>query len=430
MPVTRAATVRMEEQLKKLTELVQQQQDALQQQVERRAEEEQERATGLKSLLEKQMGNIEELSRRQQEAVNFMNTVQSNLESVKTTVNRRLESLEAKVVKDAERFECRWEEQQDSLKHELKEELLRELSSLTPADSEHLSRAGAGVSLECHEPSRPPPVVTEPPTHDAGRLRQRPSPFDGKMPWDVYHTQFELLAQLNGWSDKEKAAHLAVNLREDAATVLTNLPVAKRQDYAALKSALESRFGTKNQIDLFRTRLRMRSRNKEEPLAGLAEDVERLVRLAYPEASESMVQVLAKDQFVDSLCDEDMRLRILQSKPSTLRDALQTALELESFQMASRHKVRNVREVQLQPVGKPAKQVSFADQNMSGLLQELVTAVQTLTVETRKRSRSPRRGNVRSDIVCWECNQKGHRQRECPTLQKGTFHSGKRLFAS
>ena len=155
MPVTRAATVRMEEQLKKLTELVQQQQDALQQQVERRAEEEQERATGLKILLEKQMGNIEELSRRQQEAVNFMNTVQSNLESVKTTVNRRLESLEAKVVKDAVRFECRWEEQQDSLKHELKEELLRELSSLTPADSEHLSRAGAGVSLECHEPSRP-----------------------------------------------------------------------------------------------------------------------------------------------------------------------------------------------------------------------------------------------------------------------------------
>ena len=38
----------------------------------------------------------------------------------------------------------------------------------------------------------------------------------------------------------------------------------------------------------------------------LAEDVERLVRLAYPEAAESMVEVLAKEQFVDALPDEDV----------------------------------------------------------------------------------------------------------------------------
>ena len=35
-------------------------------------------------------------------------------------------------------------------------------------------------------------------------------------------------------------------------------------------------------------------------LAELAEDVEHLVRLAYPEAAEAMVEVLAKDQFVDA----------------------------------------------------------------------------------------------------------------------------------
>ena len=352
MPVlTRATTAKMEEQLGKLSDLVQKQN-----------KEGQERAVEMKELMEKQMLAMNELSRRQEETVKFMNTVWTNLESVKKTFDSKLESLEAKMRTDSERLECRMEEQRQVLKDELKEELLLKLPSESVAPADH---------DDCRDGHELPLSLTAMTSmHGASRPQPRPSPFDGKMPWDVYHTQFELLAQLNGWSDKEKAAHLAVNLREDAATVLTNLPVAKRQDYAALKSALESRFGTKNQIDLFRTRLRMRSRNKEEPLAGLAEDVERLVRLAYPEASESMVQVLAKDQFVDSLCDEDMRLRILQSKPSTLRDALQTALELESFQMASRHKVRNVREVQLQPVGKPAKQVSFADQNMSGLLQE------------------------------------------------------------
>ena len=31
-----------------------------------------------------------------------------------------------------------------------------------------------------------------------------------------------------------------------------------------------------------------------------------------------MVEVLAKDQFVDALLDENMRLRIRQNKPATL----------------------------------------------------------------------------------------------------------------
>ena len=59
--------------------------------------------------------------------VTFMNTISciwSNLESVKTTVNARFESVETMVEKTSERFERRLEEQQGSLKSELKEELL------------------------------------------------------------------------------------------------------------------------------------------------------------------------------------------------------------------------------------------------------------------------------------------------------------------
>ena len=92
-----------------------------------------------------------------------------------------------------------------------------------------------------------------------------------------------------------------------------------------------------------------RTRRRDESLAELTEDVEHLVRLAYPEAAEAMVEVLAKDQFVDTLPDEDMRLRIRHNKPATLRDALiGTALELESYQLASKQKARFVREVQLE----------------------------------------------------------------------------------
>ena len=230
MPVTRAAAVKMDEQLGKLFELVQQQQTAFQQ----RNIEEQGRAAEIKGLLEKQTGSIGELSRRQEVAVTFMNTIWSNLESVKTTVNARFESVETMVENTSERFERRLEEQQGSLKSELKEELLRELS---PTESGNMSRSGAGVTHDMVM-SLPPPITATTPSFDAGRARQRPSPFDGKIPWDVYHTQFELLAQLNKWNQGEKAAHLAVSLRDEAATVLTNFPAANHQDYEALTSAL------------------------------------------------------------------------------------------------------------------------------------------------------------------------------------------------
>ena len=69
-------------------------------------------------------------------------------------------------------------------------------------------------------------------------------------------------------------------------------------------------------------------RRREESLPELAEDIKRLARLAYPDAAE---EILAKDQFADALL-EDMQLRIRQNRPATLR----AALELESYQLASR----------------------------------------------------------------------------------------------
>lgn len=61
----------------------------------------------------------------------------------------------------------------------------------------------------------------------------------------------------------------------------------------------------------------------------LAEDVERLTRFAYPSAApEQAIILLAKDQFINALPDEDIRLRLRQSHPSTMQQALETALDL------------------------------------------------------------------------------------------------------
>ena len=50
----------------------------------------------------------------------------------------------------------------------------------------------------------------------------------------------------------------------------------------------------------------------------LAEDVEHLAWSAYPGAVDNILEVLAKDQFIDALQDDEIRLRIRQNRPASL----------------------------------------------------------------------------------------------------------------
>ena len=132
------------------------------------------------------------------------------------------------------------------------------------------------------------------------QYQQRLVMFEGKIPWDAYWTQFELQADMNRSSNADKATYLAISLRSPAATFLTNLPPEKLQDYGTLTAALDSCFGVGHQTELNWMRLKARTHCWEESLADLAEDVGRLVHLAYPEADEAMGKVLAQDQFADT----------------------------------------------------------------------------------------------------------------------------------
>ena len=146
--------------------------------------------------------------------------------------------------------------------------------------------------------------------------------YSGDSLWESYLAQFEITAQLNGWSDQQKAAFLATSLTGSALNVLTNLPPGRRDDYKTLVSALESRFGTTHRTELSRVRFKNRIKQTDESLATLADDLERLGRMAYPDASVDVQNVFSRDQLVDALPDEDMRLRIKQERPKTLQLAL------------------------------------------------------------------------------------------------------------
>ena len=177
--------------------------------------------------------------------------------------------------------------------------------------------------------------ITKPDTGTPSKLLQKPTTFDGSSLWESYYAQFEIVASLNGWDDYQKAAYLATSLKGPALAVLGNLSTGDRHNLDALVSALKNRFGTSHQTELSRMKFKNRVKQRDESLPELAEDIERLSRLSYPDAPSMLRDVLARDQFVDALLDEDTRLRIKQERPQTLRRALETALELESFNIAA-----------------------------------------------------------------------------------------------
>jgi hypothetical protein len=100
--------------------------------------------------------------------------------------------------------------------------------------------------------------------------RMKPSQYDGLTPYEDYRVQFQMLAELNGWTEKVKALYLAGCLSKGARSVLNDMIPAERYVYEKLDGALRGRYGTDDQAELFKAKLRSRIKSKDESLQQLA----------------------------------------------------------------------------------------------------------------------------------------------------------------
>ena len=139
----------------------------------------------------------------------------------------------------------------------------------------------------------------------------KPGTYDGTGNWADYLIQFNLIADFCQWSSYEKALHLAINLRETAQGVLADLRHNQRTNFCSLSSALAARFEPVQQSELHRVTLKTRLRCENETLS-LAQDVNRLVRLAYPSATVDVREQLSKDYFNDALNDHELEWAVLR----------------------------------------------------------------------------------------------------------------------
>ncbi|XP_045111057.1 uncharacterized protein LOC123504537 [Portunus trituberculatus] len=191
-----------------------------------------------------------------------------------------------------------------------------------------------------------------------------------------------MLATAQGWNDTEKALQLATALRGQAVEVLGHLSPAQRASYQSVAEALKRRFGHHLQAEVYRARLKRRTRGRDETLSQLAQE---LVRRAYPAAPEEMIVVLARDSFVDALNDQQLQIYVKQAHPGDLQVALARALEFEAFMKTS---------------GSSAA-AAQPRRDLQG---------RKATVEKKAASRRRADGFRGS---CWSCGERGHKRSQC-----------------
>ena len=234
------------------------------------------------------------------------------------------------------------------------------------------------------QPSFPAPSPYTPPVTPPGFrssvVRRKPQEFDGKVSLEAYLAHFELLAQAQGWNQQECAVQLVSSLKGPAMEVLSQLTPIQRTSYPSLVAVLERRYGHQYQAEVFRARFRARVRARGETLQELAQDLEHLVRKAYPGASEELTMVLLRDQFVDALEDAQLKIYVKQAHARDLQEALARALELESFVRTS--------------AGRPS-----------------VDAERGLQVRRGRMKNQASEGQFRG--ACWKCQEIGHKKADC-----------------
>ena len=148
----------------------------------------------------------------------------------------------------------------------------------------------------------------------------KPQLFDGNIDIDEYLTQFNIVAEINGWNNHEKALYLASSLSGVARSLLSELENEQRTNYDTLVRALFNRFGSINGAEIFRSKLKSRYQEKGETLPELAQNIRKLTRLAYPSASTEVVEILTIEQFTEAINDSDIRLRLREQGLKTMSE--------------------------------------------------------------------------------------------------------------
>ena len=164
-----------------------------------------------------------------------------------------------------------------------------------------------------------------------GKRNMKPDKFNGTTSLETFLMQFSNCSDYNKWSEKDRIAHLRWSLTGCAAQLLWG---TEGLSYKQLVEKLKARFGAEGMEERFETELRCRRRKPNESLRELAQDIRRLMILAYPEEKSRMAEHMARDYFLVALDDPELELKVREREPPTMDAAVKIAQRYEVFKDA------------------------------------------------------------------------------------------------
>lgn len=201
-------------------------------------------------------------------------------------------------------------------------------------------------------------------------IKMKPQTYDGSDDLDEYLTQFNLVAELNGWDYETKSLFLASSMVGGTRALLCELEPRQRKDYISIVNALQNRYGSINRAEVYRSKLQGKVLGKNETLPELAQTIRKLTRKAYPSATNEVIDLLAMDYFIDAIPDTDIRLRLREVGPKTIGEAEQVAVRLDAHKVADKSRGRSVR-VMGSEESKTEKRLDELSGQLSNLLHEM-----------------------------------------------------------
>ena len=105
----------------------------------------------------------------------------------------------------------------------------------------------------------------------------------------------------------------------------------EKSSYNTLLAALNKKMTPLQERVVHKLAFRQRKREKGETLVDLATNLRRLSARAYPGKDPLFIEDEIVDQFISALDSRELRIGVSQTSPSSLAQALSTALRLESL---------------------------------------------------------------------------------------------------
>jgi len=153
--------------------------------------------------------------------------------------------------------------------------------------------------------------------------------YDGTTCLETFLARFDRRVKYMGWDAEDQQFNLSVSLDGVAGQILWDTEACSTVEGTI--QLLRNRFGNVNQQERFRAELKSRKRKPGESLQELYQDVCRLMSLAYPGPTSDLSNIVGRDAFLEALCDNALRVRILEKGPPDLDEALRIACQLEAF---------------------------------------------------------------------------------------------------